>query len=112
MREDAVHEWSEPLCEVCSITFGTHDCQKGNFGKLHIVEEYHLDGSHVIHIVALHYVYARLDTMQVMATLDDAMYTDPFRDAVRVLAHLGFMYKDGEWEEAVERLEGASASAN
>ena len=75
--------------------FGRTTCQRQNFGKLEIVEEYHLDGSHIIHIVAPHFVYAHLESMQVMATLDESMYANPFSDAVKVLAHLGFMFKDG-----------------
>lgn len=96
MREDSAQAWVDPTCSVCFECFGKVSCQRGNFGRLHIVEEFQLSGSHIIHIVAPHYVYARLESMQVMATLDDATYVDPFKDAVKVLAHLGFDYQDGE----------------
>jgi hypothetical protein len=100
MREDAVRAWEEPICDTCFMAFGTSTCQVGNFGRLQIVEEYHLDGSHSIHIVAMHYVYARLESMQVMATLDDAQWADPFKDAVKVLAHLGYLFQDGVLTDA------------
>jgi hypothetical protein len=93
-REDAV-VWREPDCDTCFTVFGDYHCRKESFGKLEIVEEFHLDGSHVCHIIAPHYVYARLESMQVMATLDEAQFADPFGDAVKVLAHLGFLYVDG-----------------
>jgi len=93
-REDA-STWVMPVCPICNTVFGDYHCRQDTYGKLEIVEEFQLDGSHVVHIVAPHYTYAQLDSLQVMATLDNQQYADPYTDAVKVLAHLGFVYQDG-----------------
>lgn len=96
MRADSVQPWKGPACDICFSCFGTSQCQRGNFGRLHIVEEFQLNGSHIVHVISPHYVFARLESMQVMATFDDSMWADPFQDAVKILAHLGFDFQDGE----------------
>lgn len=102
MREDSVQAWREPVCEICSQVFGRSTCQLGSFSKLRIVEEFNLDGTHTVHIVAPSYLYADLVSMQVFATLDDVTYKDPFTDAVKVLAHLGFHFDNGVIAEIPE----------
>lgn len=94
--ERSVHPvWKEPECDTCFMVFGDYHCRVDTYGRLEIVEEFQLDGSHVVHVVSPHYTYAKLDSLQVMATLDNMQFSDPYGDAVKVLAHLGFVYQDG-----------------